>query len=175
MPYADGQIVPYVTEKGYSSFPTYTFLPTVAAWKSLLNPGVVWATDRQFHPLINIGRNFFPNINLETSPSILSFLKGFSYCIWMIYIKSALHRPVFISLFSNSAFWSVLCGLIIPMQPEFILKLDGSIWQIIRQTRLLGAVSGDRKKVLTLGLTDRGKLDKVIKSSERDAAHQAQH
>jgi alpha-1,6-mannosyltransferase len=25
---------------------TYKFLPTVAAWKSLLNPGVVWATDR---------------------------------------------------------------------------------------------------------------------------------
>jgi alpha-1,6-mannosyltransferase len=24
----------------------YTFLPTVAAWKSLLNPGLVWATDR---------------------------------------------------------------------------------------------------------------------------------
>ena len=53
------------------------------------------------------------------------------------------------------------------------LKVDRSISQIIRQTRLLGAVSGDRKKVLTLGLTDRGKLDTVIKSSERDAAHQA--
>ena len=53
------------------------------------------------------------------------------------------------------------------------LKVDRSHWQIIRQTRLLGAVSGARKKVLTLGLTDRGKLDKVIKSSERDAAHQA--
>jgi len=53
------------------------------------------------------------------------------------------------------------------------LKVDRPHSQIIRQTRLLGAVSGDRKKVLTLGLTDRGKLDKVIKSSERDAAHQA--
>ena len=53
------------------------------------------------------------------------------------------------------------------------LKLDLPYWQIIRQTRLLGAVSGDRKKVLTLGLTDRGKLDTVIKSSETDAAHQA--
>jgi len=28
---------------------------------------------------------------------------------------------LFISLFWNSAFWGVLCGLIIPMQPEFIL------------------------------------------------------
>jgi hypothetical protein len=53
------------------------------------------------------------------------------------------------------------------------LKVDRPHWQIIRQTRLLGAVSGDRKKVLTLGLTDRGKLDKVIRSSERDAAHPA--
>lgn len=52
------------------------------------------------------------------------------------------------------------------------LKVDGPIWQIIRQTRLLGAVSGERKKVLTLGLTDKGKLDRVIKSSETDAAHQ---
>ena len=53
------------------------------------------------------------------------------------------------------------------------LKLDRPHWQIIRQTRLLGAVSGEGKKVLTLGLTDKGKLDTVIKSSERDAAHQA--
>ena len=53
------------------------------------------------------------------------------------------------------------------------LKLDRTHWQIIRQTRLLGAVSGEQKKVLTKGLTDRGKLDKVIKSSETDAAHQA--
>ena len=53
------------------------------------------------------------------------------------------------------------------------LKLDRQHWQIIRQTRLLGAVSGELKKVLSLGLTDKGKLDTVIKSSERDAAHQA--
>ena len=52
------------------------------------------------------------------------------------------------------------------------LKVDRPHSQIIRQTRLLGAVSGEFKKVLTLGLTDKGKLDKVIKSSERDAAHQ---
>ena len=66
----------------------------------------------------------------------------------------------------------VLCGLIIPMQPEFILKLDRPHSQIIRQSQLLGAVSGDRKKVLTLRLTDKGKLDTLIKSSEKDAAHQ---
>jgi len=80
---------------------------------------------------------------------------------------------LFISVFWRLCVLCVLCGLIIPMQPEFILKLDRSHWQIIRQTRLLGAVSGDRKKVLTLGLTEKGKLDTVIKSSERDAAHQA--
>ncbi|MEG5160451.1 hypothetical protein QUB37_08380 [Microcoleus sp. AT3-A2] len=45
--------------------------------------------------------------------------------------------------------------------------------QIATETQLWEAVSGDRKKLLTKGLTDREKLDKVIKSSERDAAHQA--
>ncbi len=53
------------------------------------------------------------------------------------------------------------------------LKVDRPHSQIIRQSQLLGAVSGDLKKVLTLGLTDRGKLDRLIKSSETDAAHQA--
>jgi len=53
------------------------------------------------------------------------------------------------------------------------LKVDRSHSQIIGQTRLLGAVSGELKKLLTLGLTDKGKLDTVIKSSETDAAHQA--
>ena len=43
--------------------------------------------------------------------------------------------------------------------------------QIATESRLLAAVSGDRKKVLTKGLTDKGKLDMVIKSSKRDAAH----
>jgi hypothetical protein len=42
-------------------------------------------------------------------------------------IESALSNPVaselFISQFSNSAFWGVLCGLIIPMQPELILHM----------------------------------------------------
>jgi len=37
------------------------------------------------------------------------------------YIKSALHRPVFISLFWRLCVLCVLCGLIIPMQPEVIL------------------------------------------------------
>jgi alpha-1,6-mannosyltransferase len=80
---------------------TYTFLPTVAAWKSLLNPGVVSATARSFHHLINIGLNLFPNITFETSQSILSFLKGFSYCIWMIYYLVTLLKSYFRSNYSE--------------------------------------------------------------------------
>ena len=38
----------------------------------------------------------------------------------------------------------------------------------------IGGGLGRAKKVLTKGLTDRGRLDKVIKSSERDAAHQTE-
>ena len=37
------------------------------------------------------------------------------------YIKSALHRNYSCLCSGDSAFWSVLCGLIIPMQPELIL------------------------------------------------------
>ena len=78
-----------------------TFLPTVAAWKRLLNPRVVSATARLFHHLINIGRNFFPNITLETSPSILSFFKGFSYCIWIIYYLVRLLKSYFRNNYSE--------------------------------------------------------------------------
>ena len=78
-----------------------TFLPTVAAWKSLLNPPLVSATARLFHHLINIGRNFFPNITLDTSPSILSFFKGFSYCIWIIYYLVRLLKSYFRNNYSE--------------------------------------------------------------------------
>jgi alpha-1,6-mannosyltransferase len=80
---------------------TYTFLPTVAAWKSLLNPRVVSATDRLFHNVINIGQNFFSKITLDTSQSILSFLKGFSYCIWMIYYLVTLLKSYFRNNYSE--------------------------------------------------------------------------
>ena len=52
------------------------------------------------------------------------------------------------------------------------LKVDRPHPQTRPQTPIIPAVSGDLKKVLTLGLTDKGKLDTVIKSSERDAGHQ---
>ncbi len=80
---------------------TYTFLPTVAAWKSLLNPEVVSGTARSFHHVINIGLNFFSNITLETSQSILSFLKGFSYWIWMIYYLVTLLKSYFRNNYSE--------------------------------------------------------------------------
>jgi alpha-1,6-mannosyltransferase len=83
------------------TFITYTFLLTVAAWKSLLNPGLVSAAAQEFHHLINIGRNFFPNITLETSQSILSLLKGFSYCIWMIYYLVTLLKSYFRNNYSE--------------------------------------------------------------------------
>jgi alpha-1,6-mannosyltransferase len=80
---------------------TYTFLPTVAAWKSLLNPGVALDTARSFHHLINVGLNLFPNITFETSQSILSFLKGFSSCIWMIYYLVRLLKLYFRNHYSE--------------------------------------------------------------------------
>jgi alpha-1,6-mannosyltransferase len=80
---------------------TYTFLPTVAAWKSLLNPGVTSVTARSFHYLINQCLNFFPNITFETRQSILSFHKGFSDCIWMIYYLVTLLKSYFRSNYSE--------------------------------------------------------------------------
>jgi alpha-1,6-mannosyltransferase len=80
---------------------SYTFLPTVAAWKSLLNPGVVSGTARSFHHLINAVLNFFPNITLETRLSILSFLKVFSYCIWIIYYLVTLLKSYFRNHYSE--------------------------------------------------------------------------
>lgn len=79
---------------------TSTFLPTVAAWKSLLNPGVAGATARSFHHLINLGLNFSPNITLETSQSMLSLLTRFSYGIWIIYYLATLLKSYFRSNYS---------------------------------------------------------------------------
>lgn len=80
---------------------TSTFLPTVAAWKSLLNPGVAGATARSFHHLINLCLNLFPIITLETRQSILSFLTRFSYCIWIIYYLATLVKSYFRSKYSE--------------------------------------------------------------------------
>ena len=76
---------------------TYTFLPTVAAWQSLFNPGVSNATARSFHHAINLSLIFLPNVTVETKESIVSLLKYFAYLSWIVYyavtlIKSYFHK-----------------------------------------------------------------------------------
>ena len=74
---------------------TSTFLPTVSAWGSLLNPGVSGATARSFHHLINICMSFFPNVTFEMSQSILSFLKQLTYLGWIAFYVWTLIRSYF--------------------------------------------------------------------------------
>ena len=74
---------------------TSTFLPTVSAWRSLLNPGVSGATARSFHHVINVGMSFFPNVTFETSQSILSFLKQFTYLGWIVFYTWTLIKSYF--------------------------------------------------------------------------------
>ncbi|MEG5057975.1 hypothetical protein QUB60_05990 [Microcoleus sp. A2-C5] len=74
---------------------TYTFLPTVSAWRSLLNPGVSGATARSFHHAINLFLNFFPNVTVEARESILSFLKYFAYLSWILYYAGTLIKSYF--------------------------------------------------------------------------------
>ncbi|MEG4205142.1 hypothetical protein QUA20_14555 [Microcoleus sp. Pol7_A1] len=76
---------------------TYTFLPTVSAWRSLLNPGAAGATARSFHHALNLFLNFLPNVSVETTEIILSFFKYFAYLSWIVYyavtlIKSFFHK-----------------------------------------------------------------------------------
>ena len=78
---------------------TYTFLPTVSAWKSLLNPSS--ATARSFHHLIYVCLNLLPNITFETRQSIVPSSKGFSYCIWMIYYLVTLLKSYFRNNYSE--------------------------------------------------------------------------
>jgi alpha-1,6-mannosyltransferase len=80
---------------------TYTCLPTVTAWRSLLNPGVALATARSFHHLISLCLNFFPNMTPETSQSILSLVTRFSYCIWIIYYLWRLLKSYFSKKYSE--------------------------------------------------------------------------
>ncbi|MEG4799150.1 hypothetical protein QUB63_01870 [Microcoleus sp. ARI1-B5] len=62
-----------------------TFLPTVSAWKSLLNPGVSWVTARSFHDVINLSLHFLPNVTLKTANRIQLFIKYFAYLSWIVY------------------------------------------------------------------------------------------
>ncbi len=74
---------------------TSTFLPTVSAWRSLLNPGVSGATARSFHHLISICLSFFPNVSFETSQSVLSFLKQLTYLSWIAFYTWTLIKSYF--------------------------------------------------------------------------------
>ncbi len=74
---------------------TYTFLPTVSAWRSLLNPGTAGATARSFHHALNLFLNFLPNVNVETTEIILSFFKYFAYLSWIVYYAGTLIKSFF--------------------------------------------------------------------------------
>ncbi len=74
---------------------TNTFLPTVSAWKSLLNPGVSEATARSFHHLIKVCLSFFPNVTFETSTSVISFFKQLTYLSWAVFYTWTLIKSSF--------------------------------------------------------------------------------
>lgn len=74
---------------------TYTFMPTVSAWRSLLNPGTGGATARSFHHAINLFLNFLPNVTVEIRESIISFLKYFAYLSWIVYYAGTLIKSLF--------------------------------------------------------------------------------
>jgi alpha-1,6-mannosyltransferase len=62
-----------------------TIFPTVAAWKSLLNPGVSGLTARSIHHLINLGLSFFTGSTfIENQPTIqqLSRMTIFGFAIF---------------------------------------------------------------------------------------------
>ncbi|MEG5159472.1 hypothetical protein QUB37_03345 [Microcoleus sp. AT3-A2] len=74
---------------------TYTFMPTVSAWRSLLNPGTAGATARSFHHAINLFMNFLPNVSVETRKSILLLVKYFAYLSWIVYYAGTLIKSLF--------------------------------------------------------------------------------
>lgn len=78
-----------------------TFLPTVSAWKSLLNPGVSWVTARSFHDAINLSLHFLPNVSLKTASRIQLFIKYFSYLSWIIYYARTLIKSYFSKNYSE--------------------------------------------------------------------------
>ncbi|WP_293296274.1 MULTISPECIES: hypothetical protein [unclassified Microcoleus] len=74
---------------------TSTFLPTVSAWGSLLNPGVSGATARSFHHMINICLTLLPNVTFETRTNFLSLLKQLTYLSWIGFYTGTLIRSYF--------------------------------------------------------------------------------
>jgi alpha-1,6-mannosyltransferase len=72
---------------------SYTVLPTVEAWKSLLNPGVEGATSRSLHHLLNLSLNYLPNISPQTQEIILSVFKFLTYLSFAIYYIWTVLQP----------------------------------------------------------------------------------
>jgi alpha-1,6-mannosyltransferase len=69
----------------------YTFMPTVSAWRSVLNPATAEATPRSFHHAIHFFFiNFLPNVSIEARENILSFFKDFTYLSWIVYYAGTL-------------------------------------------------------------------------------------
>ncbi|MEG4806567.1 hypothetical protein QUA82_02435 [Microcoleus sp. F8-D3] len=113
---------------------SYTFMPTVSAWRSLLNPGTADTTARSFHHAINLFLNFWPNVSVETRESILSFLKYFAYLSWIVYYAGTLIKSFFrkndgeINLVSDMG-WTTLTlflfatSWLMPWYPSILLPI----------------------------------------------------
>jgi alpha-1,6-mannosyltransferase len=71
---------------------SYTALPTIAAWKSLINPGVEGKTALSLHYLLNASLSFLP-IAVQTKQSILSTFKHITYLGFVIYYSLILLKP----------------------------------------------------------------------------------
>jgi alpha-1,6-mannosyltransferase len=70
----------------------YTALPTIAAWKSLINPGVEGKTALSLHYLLNASMSFLP-IAVQTKQIILSVFKYVTYIGFVIYYGLILLKP----------------------------------------------------------------------------------
>ncbi|HAZ48392.1 MAG TPA: hypothetical protein DDW76_32025 [Cyanobacteria bacterium UBA11369] len=75
---------------GVIIFLSYTLLPTVEAWKSLLNPGVKGLTARSIHHLFNIALGYLTGFDLQqrqgiiSNLSLLTTLGFFGYYAWTL-------------------------------------------------------------------------------------------
>ncbi len=62
-----------------------TFIPTMEAWKSLLNPGVDGAVARSLHHLLNLLLNFLPTTAIQERQATSSVFKSVTYLGFAIY------------------------------------------------------------------------------------------
>ncbi|MBD2080049.1 hypothetical protein [Leptolyngbya sp. FACHB-17] len=74
-----------------------TALPTIEAWRSLLNPGVTDKTALSFHYLLSASLSYFPGMAIETKQNLLSLFTrlttlGFAAFYGITLLKSYLKR-----------------------------------------------------------------------------------